>query len=441
MIQTEAQTGEQADGLPARKLALAVLGDIFDRHRTLDEAFSRHQDDYQTLPTRDRAFARLLVATTLRRLGEIDKILTDLLHQPLGELTPRASLDVLRLGVVQLVFLHTPAHAAVDTTVNLMKEAGLTHHKGLANAVMRRMTREAPPVVPPRDGGRLNTPDWMWHEWVNDYGVDTALDIAVANMDQAALDISVRSDVASWADKLQAQVLPNGTLRRAAGGLITDMPGYDAGSWWVQNLAAALPASLLGDLHEKTVIDLCAAPGGKTAQLAVAGAQVIAVDRSAKRMTRLKENMDRLGLDVETVIADAAVWQPEEKADIVLLDAPCTATGTIRHEPDVLRLKTPEDRAKLAALQARLLDAAAEMVKPGGLVLFCTCSLQKAEGENQAADFLKRKPGMQLKPFMPDEIFGFSQLLTPEGYLRAFPHHLQEIGGIDGFFIARFARS
>lgn len=426
-----------SEGIKARLAALACLEGVLAKGRTLDSVFDSVADQAGS-DARDRAFARLLAATVLRRMGEIDYILSSLLHQPLKDLKPRASLDVLRLGVAQLIFLQTPPHAAVDTTVETMAAAGCGHHKALANAIMRRITREPPPVLSPRDAGRLNTPDWLWQEWVNDYGVEQALDIAAAHLNPAPLDITVRKDPEHWAQKLEAQLLPNGTLRRAVGGQVSDLAGYDQGAWWVQNMAAAMPVQVLGDVADKYVIDLCAAPGGKTAQLASAGAKVTALDRSASRMNRLRQNMQRLNLSVETVITDAAAWRPKELADIVLLDAPCTATGTIRHEPDVLLLKTLADQEKLAALQSNLLAAAARMVAPGGLLLFCTCSLQKEEGEFQAQTFLDTHPEFTTQPIKCDI---FDSLLTPEGWLRATPNKFTEIGGIDGFFIARFARS
>ena len=223
---------------------------------------------------------------------------------------------------------------------------------------------------------------------------------------------------------------------------MTDLSGFDEGGWWVQDAAAAIPARLLGDLTGLDAIDLCAAPGGKTAQLAAAGARVIAVDRSDKRLIRLSENMQRLGLDaqVTTVAADATEWRPEAPVDAVLLDAPCSATGTIRRHPDVARLKSEEDVEKLGRIQSRLLYRAVDMLKPGGTLVYCTCSLQVEEGENQITNLLYRRPEMQVVPVTADEVGGLAALVTAEGYVRCTPGHLAEIGGMDGFFAARLRR-
>ena len=280
-------------------------------------------------------------------------------------------------------------------------------------------------------------PDWLWQEWMRDYGVETALGIAGSVLSEAPVDFTVRDDAQGWAEKLEAQILPNGSLRKAMAGFIPALPGYDDGAWWVQNAAASIPVHVMGDMRGKTVVDLCAAPGGKTAQLAVAGAEVIAVDRSAQRMKRLQENMQRLKCVVTTVVADGAVWQPPAPVDAVLLDAPCTATGTLRHQPDALHLKAFADQEKLVALQKKLLLNAAAMLKPGGMLLYCTCSLQKAEGENQTDWFLSQGLNVQLNPIKSEQI---PEMQTPRGELRILPTHWADFNGIDGFYVARFAR-
>jgi 16S rRNA (cytosine967-C5)-methyltransferase len=250
----------------------------------------------------------------------------------------------------------------------------------------------------------------------------------------------VRGDPQGWANLLEAQILPTGTLRRVSGGAITALPGYAEGAWWVQDAAAAIPARLFGDIAGKRVIDLCAAPGGKTAQLAVAGAIVTAVDRSQRRLDRLIANLNRLDLSVEAITADAAVWQPRGKAAGVLLDAPCTATGAIRRHPDVPHLKSPDDVARLAIVQERLLAAASEMLEPGGTLVYCTCSLEIEEGPQQIARFLARGGPFARAPIRPGEVGGLAELLTEEGDLRTLPSHFSELDGIDGFYAARLAR-
>jgi 16S rRNA (cytosine967-C5)-methyltransferase len=427
-------------GLPARSAAYAVLNEIFFRRRTLDEAFAR-LPGIDALPGRDRAFVRLLVSLVLKRAPEMDAALATLLNEPLRELKPPQLLNIFRLGIAQFAFLGTPPHAAVNTTVELAEAEGIAHHKPLVNAVMRRLTREGLAPLDARDAGRLNTPAWLWAEWMKDFGVETALAIAAANLSEAPVDISVRSQPEQWAATLEADLLPTGSLRRREGGFIPDLPGFTQGAWWIQNAAAALPVKFFGDVAGKTVVDLCAAPGGKTAQLAAAGAKVIAVDRSPDRVTRLAENMKRLQLDVETVISDGALWQPLAPVDAVLVDAPCTATGTLRHQPDVLWLKDPRDQQKMAGLQQRLLANAVKMLKPGGTLVYCTCSLQKAEGEDQAIWLLQQQLPVRIRQISASELPGIEEMVTARGELRCLPFHWKERGGIDGFYIVRFERT
>jgi 16S rRNA (cytosine967-C5)-methyltransferase len=445
MTDTATRGDAGPEGLAARRAAFAVLNDIFYKRRSLDEALDPRGaagTAFMALESRDRAFVRLLVSVVLKRAREFDRHLETLLHEPLSALAPAQLLTIFRMGMAQMSVLRTPPHAVVDTSVELAAAEGISHHKSLVNAVLRRLAREGYEPLAPRDAGRAMLPDWLWSEWVADYGVETALSIAAAMMEDGPVDFSLRDpspvNIALWAQKLEAAVLPNGSLRKASGGFIPSLEGFEAGEWWVQNAAAALPAQILGAAPGMTVVDLCAAPGGKTAQLAAAGARVTALDRSAPRMQRLQENMQRLQLDVETVVADGAAWQPPVPVDAVLLDAPCSATGTLRHQPDALWLKQPADQKKLAALQARLLDNAWRMLKPGGALVYCTCSLQKEEGETQVDAFLARTPDAQRRPIA---LAALAPALTSEGDLRILPQHWAESGGLDGFYIARLVKS
>jgi 16S rRNA (cytosine967-C5)-methyltransferase len=282
-------------------------------------------------------------------------------------------------------------HAAGSSAVALAdKDHRARHFKGLINAVARRIAGEGKAMLPTLDAERLNTPPWAWDNWVAAYGEETTRAIAKAHAVEPPLDINVKTDAQSWATKLDATVLPTGTLRRATGGRIEDLPGYAEGAWWIQDAAAAIPAALLGTIKGKTVIDLCAAPGGKTAQLAAAGANVIAVDLAFDRTKRVVTNLARLKLKAKIEVGDVHTWRPTEPADAVLLDAPCSATGTVRRHPDVLWRKDLSDVMAQAAVQHRLLAAAAEMVKPGGLLVYCVCSLAREESEDRQV--LERPP-------------------------------------------------
>ncbi len=419
----------------ARDVALDLLGAVLRRKRPLDDAIDDNQA-MQLLSGRDRAFARLLVATALRRLGQIDEMIALCLNTPLA---PRAATvhDILRLGVAQLLFLRTPPHAAVATSVDLAHSRGFLSHKGLVNAVLRRLSVEGGELSRGQDAARLNTPDWLWRSWSRAYGEETARAIASAHLKEAPLDLTLRENPAEWCEKLQGLLLPTGTVRRQAGGAVTSLPGYDEVAWWVQDAAAALPARLLGDIAGSEVVDLCAAPGGKSAQLAIAGARVTAIDRSTRRLDRLVANFARLGLPVEAVVADALVWRPPRPVGAVLLDAPCTTTGAIRRHPDVPHLKTPDDVARLAVVQANLLRAAVEMLMPGGTLVYCTCSLEPEEGPRQIELLLRSGAPVARRPITPEEIGGKNEWITPDGDLRTLPCHLPEFDGIDGFFCTR----
>lgn len=423
----------------SRAAALDLLSAVLDRHRLLDEAFDA-DPTVARLEERDRAFTRLLAATTLRRLGQLDALVDRCLERPLPAKAGRVR-NVLRLGACQLLFLDTPPHAAISTAVEALKHGALAGFAGLVNAVLRRLDREGREWAAAADAPRLATPDWLWQSWCAAYGEDLAHAIAAAHLREAPADFSVAGEPAAWAEALEAEVLPTGSLRRPAGGDVTRLPGFAEGAWWVQDAAAALPVRLLGDVSGRRVADLCAAPGGKTLQLAAAGARVTAVDRSQKRLALVRANLARLNLAAELVEADAAQWHPAEPFDAVLLDAPCSATGTLRRHPDGLWLKHPSDVVSLAAVQSRLLAATAQMVRSGGMVVYCVCSLEAAEGAAQVDQLLAAGAPFARQPVRPEEVGGLAELLTPAGDLRTLPCHLAERGGMDGFYACRLVRT
>jgi 16S rRNA (cytosine967-C5)-methyltransferase len=422
----------------ARSAALDLIGAVLRQRHPLDEAI----EDYAgmaELPARDRAFARLLVATVLRRLGQIDAMIAHCLEKPLP-IRAAATQDLLRMGLAQLLFLRTPPHAAVATTVDLAEARGFLSYKGLVNAVLRRLSQEGAALIGVQDEAALNVPPWLWRNWCEAYGEPTTRAIALAHLHEAPLDISVKSDPELWRERLDAVLLPTGSLRRQGGGAIANLPGYHEAAWWVQDAAAALPAKLLGDVAGKTVIDLCAAPGGKTAQLAAAGAKVVALDRSPRRVERLNANLVRLQLSARTLIADAIQWRPAEPAHFILLDAPCTATGAIRRHPDVPHLKTQDDVIRLAGVQEKLLAAAIQMLAPGGILVYCTCSLEPQEGKQQIERLIAGGAPVRRVPLEASEIGGLQECISAEGDLRTLPCHLADRDGIDGFFAARLMR-
>jgi len=423
----------------ARRFAFDLIDAVLAARRPLDDAFAEHSDGLALAP-RDRAFARLIAATVLCRLGQIDAIIDRFVTRPPRGKGARVR-SVLRVGLVQLLFLETPAHAAVSTTVTLARAAGLAGFSGLVNAVMRRAAADAPAIVADQDAAALNTPAWLFESWRGSYGDDAARAIAEAHLAEPPLDLTVKADPERWATALGGAVLPTGSVRLAEAGDVTALEGFATGDWWVQDAAAALPARLLGDVAGQRVIDLCAAPGGKTAQLVLAGARVTAVDRSGPRLRRLQQNLDRLGLTAEIVTADAVQWRPDAPADAVLLDAPCSATGTIRRHPDIARLKTAADVNRLADVQARLLAAAADMLAPGGRLVYATCSLQAEEGEHQLRAFLDANERLRADPVQADELPDLAASIRPDGSVRTLPSTWAPHGGMDGFFIARLSRT
>ncbi len=425
----------------SRAIALDLLEAVWQRGRPLDEAIAGHRG-LDKLTPRDRAFVRALIGTCLRRQGQIDALIDARMERPLKPSKARVR-AILRLGVAQVCFLAVPPHAAVSTTVALALGQGERPFRGLINAVLRRLTESGESLVAVQDAARLNTPDWLWRSWSAAYGEAAARQSAEVQLRDPPLDLSLRQgeDPELWALRLDARVLPGGALRLAPGtGEVGRLPGYREGAWWVQDFAAGLPVRLFGALAGKTVLDLCAAPGGKTAQLAAAGAEVIALDLSESRLERLRGNLERLGLSAATLVADAAAWRPPSPVEALLLDAPCTATGTLRRHPDIARLRRPQDVSALTEVQDELLRSAAEMLAPGGTLVYAVCSLQPEEGPERIARLLDEAPGLARVPLQSEELYGLAELVTPEGDLRSLPCHLAELGGMDGFYACRLRR-
>ncbi|MDG2204814.1 MAG: RsmB/NOP family class I SAM-dependent RNA methyltransferase [Alphaproteobacteria bacterium] len=423
-------------GIPARSAAIELLNAVLIDKTSFDNAMTE-SEEFSRLLGPDRAFARMLVSTTLRHLGEIDLAIDQFLLKPLAQnaILVRQSL---RIGTAQLLFLGTPAHAAVDTSVNLLKGTRYAGFTGLVNAVLRRVPSAEPASL--SVGAIANTPDWLFDTWQKEYGDELAQEIALAHTLEAPLDITPKADPESVAQQLEGELLPSGSIRLRSPGDITELPGYSAGDWWIQDAAAALPAHLIPEPSGKRILDLCAAPGGKAAQLAAAGAHVTAIDRSDIRLDVMRANFERLNLQAKILTADVATWRPKELADAVLLDAPCTATGTIRRHPDILFLKEKSDLRRLAKLQSELLNAAAEMVRPGGYLVYVVCSLQPEEGSRVVNKFLLNNGAFSRDPIRDDEERIPSEFQAESGDLRTLPSHWSASGGLDGFYAARLIR-
>ncbi len=445
---TEAEREARIDatpGLRARIAAHQVISDVIAGGHALDERFSPTAvpNRTQALEPRDRALVRSIATVAVRRLGAIRRVMAQLLDKGL----PRNAGHfewIMIAGLAQILFMDTPDHAAVDLAVRDAKaDAKTAGYSGLLNAVLRNAIRERETLLADLDPLKVETPGWLAQRWRRSWGEEGAAAIAAAHLIEPTLDISVIDDAAGWAQRLGGKLLPTGSVRVEAHTPVPELDGYAEGRWWVQDAGASLPAKLLRFSPGARVLELCAAPGGKTAQLAAAGASVVALDRSAERLKLLSANLQRLGLHADVVVADAASWNAEP-FDAVLVDPPCSATGTIRRHPDVQWTKKPGDIDQLAALQSRILDRAAALTKPGGCLVYCTCSIEPEEGEQQIANLLRRNPDFRREKIEPGEAGLPAQFISADGDLRTLPSYWPDenprLAGVDGFFAARLRR-
>lgn len=427
--------------LQTRALAVELLSAVARKGKGLEEEFAAvmdRQDKTAPLDVRDRTFVRLLATTALRRLGQIDDVLRRFLNKPLSDKAAYVT-DVLRIAAAQIVFLDTPPHAAVSTAVSLVKGGLFKGFAGLVNAVLRKVARDGKKITAAQNPAALNIPDWLFRQWASEYGKAAAEKIALAGLTEAPTDFTVKSDAGQWAEKLEAVVMPTGTLRREKSASVPALTGFEDGEWWVQDLSAALPAVLFGDLRGKKAADVCAAPGGKTAQMILGGADVVAVDISANRVKRLKENLDRLKLSARVVVSDARAWvEREQKAgyDAILLDAPCSATGTLRRHPDVVCHRTPADVERLNKTQRELLETMLTLLKPNGVLVYCVCSVLPSEGRKLVDAVVKA--GLAERVPLTNEVP--AEMISKAGDLTVLPFFYEQSGGCDGFFAARLKR-
>jgi 16S rRNA (cytosine967-C5)-methyltransferase len=430
----------EVPGQQARKAALDCLSQVLRRKRPLDRAAADAFGALSLAP-RDAGFARAIVSVSLRRFGQLQALITTFV--PKAPLPHKAgpTLEILLAGAAELLFLDVAPHAAVDAANRLAQgDPKAVHFRPLINAVLRRVAREGAAILARQDAAQLNTPDWLWTRWVSAYGEANARAIAMAHLVIPPLDVTLRSPADTLPERPDAERLAPGRVRLKDAGRIEALPGFEAGRWWVQDFAATLPALLLGDVAGKRVVDLCAAPGGKTLQLASAGAHVTAVDVAPDRLALIRENLARVNVEAELVEADAREWRPSEPAPLVLLDAPCVATGTIRRHPDLPWIKSAADLTISEPLQSELLDAAADLTAPGGALVYAVCSLEPEEGPEQVESFLRRRSDFARAPIAPEDVFD-KAFVTESGDLRTLPSFWSDKGGMDGFYAARLRRS
>ena len=420
-------------GIEARGVAAALVAGVTGEGRLLAEMPGL----LAPLAPAERARAQRLALETLRQLPRADAILRPFLRKA----PPEAVRAVLRVATVEMLALGAPAHGVVGMAVDALRAGGARteSYAGLANAVLRKVAAEDPARWAGLPVPEL--PGWLRGRLMSAWGKAATRAMEATHLAGAPLDLTPKDgDTAALALRLGGAALPTGSVRLAPGAQVSELPGYATGDWWVQDAAAALPVRVLAPRRGERVADLCAAPGGKTLQLAAAGAEVTAIDISAPRMARLEENLARCGLQARTEVADALIWRPEAPLDAVLLDAPCSATGTIRRHPDLPHAKTAAGLKPLFALQAEMIDHALELLAPGGRLVFCTCSLLPEEGEAQLAGALARHPGLRVDPAALALPGVEPEWIDPAGGLRLRPDFWAGRGGIDGFFIACLRR-
>ncbi|MGC3937773.1 RsmB/NOP family class I SAM-dependent RNA methyltransferase [Roseobacter sp. EG26] len=418
-------------GVPARRSAVYLLDQILGEGRLMSELTGSGALD--KLPVDDRARAARLATDTLRGMERADR----LLQKHLSKYPPLTVRNVLRVGTVELC-TGAAAHGVVNAMVELVsKHPRLSHLKGLTNAVLRKVAADGPDAWQNLRAPRL--PKWLRGPLVQAWGADAMVAMEIAHFNGAPLDLTARDDPQAVATATGGTLLPNGSVRIRDAGQVSSMPGFAEGAWWVQDVAAAMPVQILAPKPGEKVLDLCAAPGGKTMQLAAAGAQVTALDDSAGRMTRVEENLSRTGLKAELVVTDAL--SAKGQYDAVLLDAPCSATGTIRRHPDLPQAKDGSEFGALIDLQEQLIDHAWTLLKPGGRLVFCTCSLLPDEGEVQVDEALIRHTDMETDRHALDRPGIDPDWQTTEGGLRLRPDFWADKGGMDGFYMACLRKS
>ena len=422
-----------------RQQAAETLQDILEKHCF----FSEIKNISSPAEQQNTAFLNMLVLTALRRLVFLQKVISAFAAKKLPAKHAFARY-VLILAAAEILFLDTPDYAVLNSYVNLIKKQNDKYVAGFANAVLRKIAAAKEELLKADNG--IFFPDGFRKLLEKDYGEKQTALIEAASLNEPPLDLTVKENAAEWAKKLNGILLPNGSVRLENNGKIEKLPGYKEGEWWVQDFSASLAAKTISAPAGKKILDLCAAPGGKTAQLLAAGAEVVSLDISEERLKRLAENIRRLNLPAPRIIcADAAKYLEEtsDRYDAVLLDAPCSATGTLRRHPEIVHIKNTRDIEKMAGLQKEILNRTTRVLRPGGELTYCTCSIAKEEGERQITAFLQNNSEFRLIPLSPNDFSGTmpAEIFTAEGFIRTFPYHLQSYGGADSFFIAKMQRT
>lgn len=425
--------------LDTRVVSYYILKKILDEGMTIEGAIDSLS---HKINDEDRGFIRHLVTTTLRRLGQLDKIINHMTKTKLGN-TQMAVRHVLRLGITQLLFMDVPAYAAVDGSVKLVEtklSKKLQYLKHPVNAILRNVDRERKALLKKFGNTRLNFPKWLLNSWDIRFGNKIVKDIIAVCLEEAPLDVNLKPhlDAEEWANLLNGKVVRDNIIRIEKSGKIKDLTGYNQGHWWVQDVAATLPETLLGTIKGDVLYDLCAAPGGKTAQSAARGALVTAVDMSRKRLERLNENMKRLNLKVDVVMSDILEFKPENPADFILLDAPCSSTGTIRRHPEILHIRDAKQVNEMAIMQSKMLEHVSSIMKSGSILVYSVCSMQQEEGPDQINALLEKDRSLKRKEILREELNDFENAILENGDVQTLPHFME--GGMDGFFIARLEK-
>lgn len=425
------------EGTYTRKKAIEILIEILHNKKPLDNAFEisiKKSSHFSKLTSEDKSFCRLLVSTTLRNLTSIDSLLKKFLSKPLDK-TPLKVLMILRINIAQSFFLKTPDHAVVNTSVELCGKKW----KGLINGVSREILRNKTKANKYLDDSN-KVPNWLLNRWKKDWKKNYSNIISGHLVLNPPIDIHVKNNTDQWAKKLSGEKIGNNSIRLYRSGLISKLDGYEEGEWWVQDYSSQIPVALLNIKNKDEVLDLCAAPGGKTAQLISLGAKVTSVDDNKKRILRLEQNLKRLNYNASIKNEDIKNFSSDKSWSKIILDAPCSSTGTLRKNPEIMYQKKEEDIFSLAKLQSDLLDASWRLLKKDGILVYCTCSLEKEEGEYQIENFIKRKKNSILDKINTQEIDKKLKVSNKNKWLRIFPNSLDFEGGNDGFFIARIKK-